>query len=1026
MPTIRWIHLSDIHIRASREGLERYNSNVILNALWNDINNRALIAPELDRIDLAFITGDIVWSGGAGPTGDEYDEAYSRLIEPLAKNTGLRIEDVYIVPGNHDVCRESIDEEAVAIKRRLTKRDRVSELFVESRYNADRIKLLSRLGAYGKFVSSRLKHIKLDDNYTFYQQHKTRYSGINVQIIGFNSAIVAQGGKPDKLNLIIGEPNVSRAFGAFSTREPRIVLAHHPFSDVAGWYRDSEKHTLTLVQSSADVLLSGHVHEPNVLSQSSLSGSTIQIIAGSIYDNREWASNSYSYVCFDPQKGEGRIYLRRYKDTGPNGPEWMRDLESTGDIANGISTIKLMRAEDAYIRLQPSKGQSEEFKNLVDVQTQDLDRRPLLSTTYPDRDAIGILFPDIYVDPLVHQRKHPSPAPVPLKDWFASNKGHEKRVLLLGNPGTGKTTSLIQLHHQIADKSTSEDSQPLPLFIEARSHDWSSPMRLRAIIDIITRTHDLKRDNYTQIAEGEIDTFVMIDALDEAFPSAYQDFGSIDSAILNMGFPHIASCRVDFFERNLSDADFCGDYDEILVLENWKLDREVKQFLDNYLEHVLKLPKGGGDAQDIQRYLGSLCEAGLPITPLSVTTFLFLWRYERSAIASNPITSFASLLDRFIRSWARRELTRHKSLFNTPEDLLYAYETVSWELYLNRDNGHPTLSKIVEAIVRHRKDYHADAIMVDRALLSMLRLEKDKFYNQLLVVAFIHESIYEFMLATKLVRALRFEDDMEALSYLYGHSVHQLAREILAQLPLSEKSILIDTLKRKFYALIGLQVDQAHGKLKQIVTSILGFLFKASKNTSPLKESNGCITQRGNICYFWGRLEAETKGGLLKELYLDIVSGKVIEHPMNIGTIGTGILLTNDPRVESMYLASISNGGREDIRNRTYHRVYYGDAIYKDPDTFLSDDYINGTDDWPKTRQAILRRFESVDPRSQALRGLDIVTFRRLCETRGIPNLELMQIQILKESVKKLDHLPKRKVEIIVAEHNKLLQLLNI
>jgi hypothetical protein len=192
------------------------------------------------------------------------------------------------------------------------------------------------------------------------------------------------------------------------------------------------------------------------------------------------------------------------------------------------------------------------------------------------------------------------------------------------------------------------------------------------------------------------------------------------------------------------------------------------------------------------------------------------------------------------------------------------------------------------------------------------------------------------------------------------------------------------------------------------------------------KESDALITQRGNICYFWGRLEAEMGGSLLKNLYREITSGKIKEHPMNVGTIGTGILLTNDPEVEKLYLASIANDGIDDIRNRTYHRVYYGDAAYKNPDTFLTDPHSFGVDDWPKTRQAILSRLKYEDDRSQALRGLDIVTFRRFCETRGIPRLEPSQLQILRNSVERLNHLPSQNIQIIVEEHAKLMAILNI
>ncbi len=37
MTVLRWAHISDIHIRASGEMLAKYNSSVVLDALWRDI-----------------------------------------------------------------------------------------------------------------------------------------------------------------------------------------------------------------------------------------------------------------------------------------------------------------------------------------------------------------------------------------------------------------------------------------------------------------------------------------------------------------------------------------------------------------------------------------------------------------------------------------------------------------------------------------------------------------------------------------------------------------------------------------------------------------------------------------------------------------------------------------------------------------------------------------------------------------------------------------------------------------------------
>jgi 3',5'-cyclic AMP phosphodiesterase CpdA len=48
-----------------------------------------------------WLTGDIAFAGHA----DEYDFAYRWLEQELCPAAGCRIEDVFTIPGNHDVDR---------------------------------------------------------------------------------------------------------------------------------------------------------------------------------------------------------------------------------------------------------------------------------------------------------------------------------------------------------------------------------------------------------------------------------------------------------------------------------------------------------------------------------------------------------------------------------------------------------------------------------------------------------------------------------------------------------------------------------------------------------------------------------------------------------------------------------------------------------------------------------------------------------------------------------------------------------
>ncbi|MCJ7508280.1 MAG: hypothetical protein MUO85_06060, partial [candidate division Zixibacteria bacterium] len=245
------------------------------------------------------------------------------------------------------------------------------------------------------------------------------------------------------------------------------------------------------------------------------------------------------------------------------------------------------------------------------------------------------------------------------------------------------------------------------------------------------------------------------------------------------------------------------------------------------------------------------------------------------------------------------------------------------------------------------------------------------------------------------------------------------ARELMVALPPNLRDELILNLSKMYRSLQNRGPASLYQTIKCLALRFFG------KRQDTYYEDSERIIMKHNICYFWGRLEAETTGGSIKEVYKEIVSGGLREHPMVTNTIGSGILLTNDVDIERIYLSTLSNNSANDICNRIYHRVYYGDAIYSNPNTFLNDHFTWGKDDWPKTRQAILNRLESSDSRAHALRTLDLITFRRLCETRGMPRLDQKHRDIIKACANNLDQVDVEKARFIRQEYTKLMNSLD-
>ena len=95
------MHLSDLHFQKDTVGHELDRDNDIRNELKADAT--ALCKRLGQNVDAILITGDIAFGGKT----EEYEFA-KRWLEDLCGCVGCEMENVFTVPGNHDVDRSVI------------------------------------------------------------------------------------------------------------------------------------------------------------------------------------------------------------------------------------------------------------------------------------------------------------------------------------------------------------------------------------------------------------------------------------------------------------------------------------------------------------------------------------------------------------------------------------------------------------------------------------------------------------------------------------------------------------------------------------------------------------------------------------------------------------------------------------------------------------------------------------------------------------------------------------------------------
>lgn len=329
--TLRVLHLSDLHCRGERE-LEPWKRRRVLGPAWDDNLQEIL---QDGPIDLLCFTGDIADWGRA----DEYGAA-TEFFDSLLKRTGLAKERLFLVPGNHDVDRSIAPESWRQVRQALARGTDEQDF---SRW-MNRLKdpppgfhpewredLLARQSAYREWLRGPLGRPQLDPASSPHGTLGFRVSlslpdfPFPVHVIGFDTAWLC-GDDSDSGRLRLTDHQLSRlctdAQGE-SLSGLRLGLMHHPLSDLAD---------AALLRSSLrgrlDLLLRGHLHDSEIVTEVHPDQSLHQLAAGCLYEGDRADSFHNSCQCLTLHL-DGRGQIRRatihFRTWSPSGGHWHDD-----------------------------------------------------------------------------------------------------------------------------------------------------------------------------------------------------------------------------------------------------------------------------------------------------------------------------------------------------------------------------------------------------------------------------------------------------------------------------------------------------------------------------------------------------------------------------------------------------------------------------------------------------------------------------------------------------------------------------
>ncbi len=331
--TIRWLHLSDFHLRKSG----KWSQDVVLRTLLQDISER-YAGP--DSLDFIFITGDLAFSGQS----EEY-LLIEQFIRELLKITGVSPDRLMMVPGNHDVDRD-MEIDAFSGARAALRDPTEVDKFLG---NEGRRRTLFRRQAAFREFANRICGRAIYSETSYHHAIQLNVRGLSVSILLLDSAWLSEGGRGDAFTIVVGERQVIDVSRQVPSAALTIGLMHHPIDWLAPFEHSPIKN---LLADQCHLLFRGHVHEDSVETIHRSRKDMNVFTAGASYLSR-LSNNCYGYGIIDLLSGDGECTTHKYRNDTKSwdkqeSQKWGLIDQTNIDVTIGDSCRLLMPHDPPY------------------------------------------------------------------------------------------------------------------------------------------------------------------------------------------------------------------------------------------------------------------------------------------------------------------------------------------------------------------------------------------------------------------------------------------------------------------------------------------------------------------------------------------------------------------------------------------------------------------------------------------------------------------------------------------------------
>ena len=353
--TIAWLHISDLHAGKPRRGWDMCRvTETLVTDLKRMADDHGL------RPDFIFFTGDAAFGQiDSGPNetlanqfalAQEFFESVRGAFSPKVLRSRF-----FLVPGNHDVNRKVVTPDQIEWLDRQEDPYKICDILEKGDMHWRRY--MERLKNYRAFLENNgYLHLLKDPDHLIYAVIR-EVEGVKVGIGGFNSVwSCCRDSKIEKAKLWMGSRwQLAEISSSLRAADFSIALFHHP----ANWLVGPEDAELwRALERDFKFILHGHEHTEWVTT--GFDGWT-RIAAGACYERSD-KENGYNFVRLDLERGAGEVWLREYDRRGGG---WVsgRIYGKTDDRGvwplDHLSWLRLVAGPSVTLALDESKDEGQ-------------------------------------------------------------------------------------------------------------------------------------------------------------------------------------------------------------------------------------------------------------------------------------------------------------------------------------------------------------------------------------------------------------------------------------------------------------------------------------------------------------------------------------------------------------------------------------------------------------------------------------------------------------------------------------------